>query len=126
LLAAPPKDTPPEALQRKLKELQLFQGESTLVIVTWSDLTSDVALTTIVGETEAALGEAIDAAPIGLAATMLSQAELDRSAFVGRLRSVPRKEALVLDRHDVTWDGKAFVVKVSRAELPAGSTRVSL
>lgn len=126
LIAAPPEGTSSEALQRKLKELQLFQGEGTLVIVTWPDLTSDVALTTTVDDAETALGETTDAAPVGLAATLLSRAEWERAMLVARLRSVPRKEPLRLERHDITWDGKAFAVSVRSAELPAQSTRLAL
>ncbi len=126
LLASPPEGTSAEALQRKLKELQLFQGEGTLVILTWPDLTSDVALTTTVDDAETALGEPTDAAAVGLAATLLSRAERDRAALVARLRSVPRKEPLRLDRHDITWDGKRFAVTVQQTELPAQSTRLPL
>ena len=126
LLADPPKGTSDGALQRKLKELQLMTGEGTLVLVTWPDLTSDVVLTTLVDGKATALGEAIDAAPVGLSGALLSSNDAARATLVARLRSVPRREPLNLLAQTVRWDGKTFSVTTDSHELPAGETRLAL
>jgi hypothetical protein len=41
---------------------------------------------------------------------------------VARLRTVPRDDAIRLVRHDITWTGKDFEVRILPAELPAGAT----
>ncbi|MBW2453356.1 MAG: hypothetical protein JRI68_02545 [Deltaproteobacteria bacterium] len=123
LLEKPPAGTSPAALQRKLKELGLFRGAGTLILVTWQDLNSDVALVTSADEQPVALGESTDAAPVGMAATLLSPADVARSELSAHLRSLPRLDPLALWRHDLQWDGKTFTVRRKRVDLPAGRRR---
>ena len=129
LIAEPPKGEAPSksSLERKLKELQLFSGGTgTVVIVTWEDLRSDLMLLTKVDDVATAIGDVTDASRVGLAAVTLSTDELSRAALVGQLRSLPRRDAITLTRHDIAWDGKAFTVKVKREELGSGESRVTL
>jgi tetratricopeptide (TPR) repeat protein len=115
-----------ESIKRKLKELQLFRGPSTLVVLTWEDLTSDVELGQHQDDQAVALGELTDAAAIGLSAVLLSPADYQRLAFRAHLRSVPRDDTVALTRHDIRWDGKAFAIDVKRHEMKARETRVEL
>jgi hypothetical protein len=108
---------PPESLKRELKELQLFGGPSTLVVLTWEELDADVALATKVEGREVVLGEATDAAGVGLASVLMSTPDAQRSEFAARLRSLPRDHGLKLIRHDISWDGKDFRVTVTDREL---------
>jgi len=126
LMANPPPGASGKALQRKLKELGLFRSEGTLVLVTWHDLNSDLVLTTRVGEDEMALGEATDAAAVGLSSALLTHADLTRATLVAILRSVPRQEPLAIWRHTVRWDGKSFAIETEEHELAAGETRITL
>lgn len=129
LIAEPPKGKAPSksSLERKLKELQLFGGGTgTLTIVTWEDLRSDLVLLTKVDDVATALGEITDASRVGLASVLLSTDELSRAAIVAQLRSLPRRDAITLRRHDIAWDGKAFTVKLTRHELGSGESRVTL
>jgi hypothetical protein len=129
MIAEPPKDKAPprSSLERRLKELGLFAaGSSRLVLLTWEDLQSDVALVSEVGDEAVAVGEQIDAAPVGLAAAILSPAEAERVSLVGRLRSAKRRDPLTLLRHDIGWDGKAFTVSLTRRTLESSATRVGL
>ena len=130
MLAEPPagKHAPSKAsLERRLKELGLFAaGASQLVVVTWEDMASDVALEMRVGEKAVALGEQVDAAPVGLSSAMMSPSELSRAKVFARLRSQRRRDALWLKRHDIRWDGKAFEVVVSKHVMAAGSHETEL
>ena len=101
-------------------------GTGTVVIVTWEDLRSDLMLLTKVDDVATAIGDVTDASRVGLAAVTLSTDELSRAALVGQLRSLPRRDAITLTRHDIAWDGKAFTVKVKREELGSGESRVTL
>ena len=113
---------PAESLKRELKELQLFGGPSTLVVLTWEELDADVALATRVEGREVALGEATDAAGVGLASVLLSTPDAQRSQFAARLRNLPRDHTLKLIRHDISWDGRDFKVTVSDRELATKAT----
>jgi tetratricopeptide (TPR) repeat protein len=127
LIASPPKSgARPESVKRELKELGLFSGPGELVLLTWEDLGADVALTTRVEKEDAPLGEATDAAKVGLSALLLTQSDVDRSSFVARLRSVPVDHGIKLVRHDVVWNGRDFQVRVVKKELAANATEVAL
>jgi Ca-activated chloride channel homolog len=129
LIAEPKGEGAPKrsSLERKLKELQLFGGsKGTLVILTWEDLRSDLTLLTRVDDVSVALGDITDAAAIGLAAVSLSSDELIGASLEARLRSLPHRDAVKLTRHDIAWDGKAFVVKVSGHELAAGESVLTM
>ncbi len=115
------------SLERRLKELGLFAtGAARLVVVTWNDLSSDVAMVAEIEERAVAAGEQIDAAPAGLCAAMLSPAEAGKVTLVARLRSPKRADPLRLVRHDIAWSGEAFEVTRSEHELSPGQTRVVL
>ena len=129
LIAEPPKGKAPsrESLERELKELGLFgAGPGTLVLLAWEDLASDVLVVSLAGEEAVAVGEIIDAAPVGLSALLLPPSELDRVTLVARLRSVPRADPLKLIRYDIAWDGKAFQVTMKRVSLGERATKVAL
>jgi Ca-activated chloride channel homolog len=113
---------PPESLKRELKELQLFGGPSTLVVLTWEELDANVVLATRIDGREVALGESTDAAGAGLASVLLSTPDAQRSQFAARLRSLPRDHGLKLIRHDISWDGKDFKVTVTDRELATKAT----
>ena len=115
-----------EGVKRELKELQLFRGPATLVVLTWEDLQSDLQLVTRVGDEDVGLGEATDGAAVGVSATLLGVADAGRAKLLARLRSEPRDDAIVLKRHDIGWTGKDFEVKVSTATLEARKVQVEL
>ncbi len=126
MIVKPPKGASKAALERKLKELQIFRGPAALVLLTWEDLSANVMLVSKSGKQELALGEHTDAAPVGLSASLVASAELDGAELLARLRSLPRIEPLVLQRHDIRFDGKSFVVSVKAAELAANATKAAL
>jgi hypothetical protein len=126
LVAKPPAGESTAAIERKLKELQLFSGPGTLVIVTWEDLSSDALVVPMLGKDPVALGETIDAAPIGLSALSLPPADAARMSLVARLRSAPGDEPLKLYRHTIAWNGTRFEISVATVELATGSTTASL
>lgn len=139
LLDKPPPATPGQpavdparrkaSIKRKLKELQLFSGPGTLVIVTWEHLDANVNLATVEGEgdkaTAVAAGEVTHATPTGLSAAILAQPDYERLRVEAHLKSVKRDGAVPLVRHDVTWDGKDFEVRVKEAKLEAQTTKVT-
>ena len=106
LLAKPPAGQA-EAIKRELKQLQLFRGPATLVVVTWEDLGANLQLVARVGEEDVALGEQTDGARVGLAGLQMSPADYGRSSLVARLRSEPRDDALLVKRHDIVWNGRS-------------------
>jgi tetratricopeptide (TPR) repeat protein len=115
-----------EGLKSKLKELQLFRGAGTLVLLTWEDLGADLTLATTKGGVAQAFGESTDAAPVGLSAMLLSPADLDQVDLEARLRSIASRRPVKLQRQDIAFDGKDFQVKVSQLELPAGKAQLAL
>jgi hypothetical protein len=115
-----------DSLKSRLKELQLFRGPGTLVLLTWEDLAADVQLATLQGDRVVSLGEATHAAEAGLSAVLLSTAELGKGALKAYLRSPAGKAPIRLKRQDITWDGKDFQVEVGEVELPAGASQVGL
>lgn len=129
LLAAPPADTGKdfsESITRKLKELQLFRGQGTLVLLTWEDLSVDLALATSSGGAPASIGEQTDAAVVGLSSVLMGNTEAQSVGLDARLRSVAVDRPVRLTRHEIRFDGKKFQVDVKPAELPAKATAVKL
>ena len=129
LLSDPPegKAAPkPAAVKRKLKELSLFRGPATLVVLTWEDLDADVALVSSRSGRDVVVGNATDAHEVGLAALLVPTEELDRSELEARLRSLPRHGAMTLVRHDIHWDGSSFEIDIETMELEAGTDRLEL
>ena len=113
-----------EAMKRKLKELQLFQGPGSLVLLTWDDLAVDVTLSA--ADVTAGRGELVDAAGVGLSGAFLPQGTGVGLHPEARVRGGHRSGAVKLTRHDLEWDGKNFTVKVSAFELPAGQNKITL
>ncbi|MBN2493675.1 MAG: tetratricopeptide repeat protein [Deltaproteobacteria bacterium] len=129
MLAHPPESGSErlrESLISRLKELQLFRGQGSLVLLSWEDLSTDVMLDTLEGEKPAAVGERTDAATVGMSAVLLSAGDRAKVDFEARLRGPARRQALKLQRHDISWDGKEFKVELAEQVLPAGQTRISL
>jgi hypothetical protein len=127
LIAAPPKGgARPESVKRELKELGLFSGPGELVLLTWEELGHDLVLTSEVGDAEAGLGDATDAAKIGLSALLMTSADADRAVLHARLRSAPADHALKLVRHDIVWNGRDFSVRVAQKQLDTRSTDLAL
>jgi hypothetical protein len=79
-----------------------------------------------VDEQATALGDATDAAAVGLSALSLSPGDRQRASLVARLRSLPRRDPVPLVVQEIHWDGKKLDVTVRRHELQAGETRVAL
>jgi len=129
VISAPPKtEAEPakltEAMKRKLKELQLFQGPGSLVLLTWEDLAVDLGLSP--ADVAAGRGELVDAAGVGLSAAFLPQGASIRLHPEVRLRGGHRSGVVKLIRHDLDWDGKDFTVQVTELELAAGQDRITL
>ncbi|MCC6900018.1 MAG: hypothetical protein IT377_13650, partial [Polyangiaceae bacterium] len=126
LIEKPPAGTNPEAMKRELKELQIFNGAGTLVLLTWEDLSADLLLVTQVDGKDVGLGETTDASKAGLSSVLLTTADVARASFVARLRSPKKDVAVKLERHDATWNGKDFQISSKAVELPKASSEASL
>jgi tetratricopeptide (TPR) repeat protein len=113
-----------EAMKRKLKELQLFQGPGSLVLLTWDDLAVDMTIAT--GDVTASRGELVDAAAVGLSGAMLPQGASGTFHPSVRVRGGHRSGKVMLTRQDLEWDGKDFKVSVRQVELPQGAETVEL
>ncbi|MEO7034846.1 MAG: VIT domain-containing protein [Polyangiaceae bacterium] len=124
--AQPDTDERKRNMERELKELQLFSGPGRLVLLTWENLSSDLLLVARTGARDLALGDATDAAPAGLSATLLSPADAERATFVARLRNLPGPTPISLVVYDIDWDNKRFRVQKSEHELGARATQVPL
>ncbi|MEZ4372690.1 MAG: VIT domain-containing protein [Polyangiaceae bacterium] len=136
LMVDPPPPTPgqPEVdparrkanIERKLKELQLFSGEGTLVILTWEDLTANLQLMTLDGKAAIATGDVTRAAPVGLSSTLIPNSDYARLTYEAQLMSELSDDPIPLVRQDITWDGKSFSVKVTKQTLEAREQKVAL
>lgn len=129
LINAPPKtEADPakltEAMKRKLKELQLFQGPGSLVLLTWEDLGVDLTLSP--ADVAAGRGELVDAAGVGLSGAFLPQGASFGLHPVAQVRGGHRSGAVKLIRQDLDWDGKDFKVNVTELELAPGQDRINL
>ena len=114
------------AIERKLRELELFSSAGVLHLLTWENLLTDLSLTALVGGNEIALGQRIDATPIGLDAVLLSPADATGARFAARRRSVPESRAVPFEHLSIHWDGKSFVVTRRLVELPPGESEALL
>jgi tetratricopeptide (TPR) repeat protein/Mg-chelatase subunit ChlD len=128
LLVNPPQDQGDaqalaEGLKRRLKELQLFQGPSTMAVVTWEDLSVDLE---VKPGGAVAVADAVDAAEVGLSALWLPAGAGGAAPLVANVRSGVRAGPVTLTRHDVAWDGKTFTVTTRDVVLKPESTSVSL
>lgn len=136
LMVDPPPPTPGQPkvdparrkanLERKLKELQLFSGEGTLVILTWEDLTASLQLMTLDGKAAVATGDVTRAAPVGLSSALIPNSDFSKLTYEAQLMSELSDDAIPLVRHDITWDGKSFSVKVTKQTLEPREQKVAL
>lgn len=133
LLASPPEkgngpggDELERMVSRKLKELQLFRGPGTLVLLTWEDLQADLSLALNMGGRDSGAGERVDASPAGLASLLLPPAEAQGAAFLAVARSEPLARPLTVKRHELVFDGKGFKVSVKDVVMPARAIRTEL
>jgi tetratricopeptide (TPR) repeat protein len=127
-LLADPKAPPgqAESVVRKLKELSIWSGPATLCILTWEDYASSLSLVSLEGDKETSAGEVSNAAPVGLTAVLLGAADLSRLRFVARWRGDPKGRNVDVVFHVLSFDGKAFNVKVHPATLPAKAKEIEL
>jgi hypothetical protein len=124
--AATYADERKRSIERELKELRLFSGPGRLVLLTWENLASDLLLVARAEDRDIALGDATDAAPTGLSATLLSPADAERASFVARLRNLPSPRPIAVVVYNIDWDNKRFRVQKSERELAARATQVTL
>ena len=117
---------PPEALERKLRELQLFNGPGTLDLLAWEDLFAELRLETRAEGKLSQLGTTTDASPIGLYATLLSPADTVAAKVAIQLRSMPGTLSLPCEYLRIVWDGKSFKVARRAVTLAPGATELLL
>lgn len=126
LVDKPPAGAKPESVLRELKELQLFSGPGTLVLLTWEDLGQNFELVSRVDGKDQALGEGTDAAKAGLSSLLLTDSDAARASFVAHLRSPKADVKVGLFVQQIVWNGKDFKVTVKAAELPPKATEATL
>ncbi len=136
LMVDPPPPTPGQPkvdparrkanIERKLKELQLFSGEGTLVILTWEDLTSSLQLMTLDGKAAVATGDVTRAAPVGLSSALIPNTDYARLTYAAQLMSELSDDPIPLVRQDISWDGKSFSVKVTKHTLEPREQKIEL
>ena len=116
-----------DAVSRKIKELGVISSPATLSLLVWDDLDSHLALGDPDPKKEQLVGDATDAAAVGLYAVIAStdawtragpRAVLERADLLHR----PVKFRVVT----LTWDGKTFTVELKSGELPARTKSVTL
>ncbi|NMB76258.1 MAG: VWA domain-containing protein [Myxococcales bacterium] len=115
-----------EGQKTRLKELKLFRGTGTLVLVTWEDAGVDLRLGTMKGAAEAAAGQPIDGSAVGLTGLMLSPGEKAEMSLRLFVRSPAHNRPIALRRQDITWDGRDIQVAVRELTLPAGASFLNL
>ncbi len=126
LLSTPTAGTTPEALARKLKELQLFSGPGLLALLTWEDLDARLELVAADDKKETLAGEATDAGVTGLASLLTSTDAWEKTARAVRWKSEPAGRAVKFQLVTLAWDGKGFRVAVKRGALRAEARQESL
>jgi Ca-activated chloride channel family protein len=126
--ASPGQDRPTRlgGIQRELKQLALFSGPGTLLLLTWEDLSHDLLLVTRRDTRDVVLGDTTDAAPAGLSAVLLAPADTAQTSYWARVRSVPAERPLLVRRQDIHWDGKEFRVESSEKTLAARATELAI
>jgi len=115
-----------ESIVRKLKELQLFSGPGTLATVVWEDLDAQLVLTGREGDKDKLAGDATDAGPAGLYALLLTREAYERNTWAVRWKAETRGRTVKYAMIELNWDGKAFSVKIRRAELKPDQTEVAI
>jgi tetratricopeptide (TPR) repeat protein len=121
LLASPPAGTTAIDLTRKLKELQLQTGDSSvLTFVVWKDLNARIQLVA-----EADVGEATDAGAVGLYSVVTSRDAFDKAKWQLRWRDDPRRD-VDLTVVSLVWDGKEFHATTKAMTLSIKDKSLSL
>ena len=115
-----------EPIGRKLKELGLFSGPGTLVLLTWEDHDARLVLGAADDKKEALLGEPTDAGPTGLYSTLLGQAVWEKQAWAVKWAGDPLARPVPFSVIKLTWDGKGFAVTVSRSSLKPDTKQQAL
>ncbi|HUU02902.1 MAG TPA: VIT domain-containing protein [Myxococcota bacterium] len=126
LLSSPPQGVSTNSIQGKLKQLQLFSGKGSLLIITWEDLSADLQLAALRKNSQVSVGEATDAAKSGLSAILVPSGDLGHFALSAVLRTPPARRPILLKRHDITWDGRKFEAKITSYSLAAGATKLAM
>ena len=115
-----------DGMRRRLKELQHFRAPGTLVLLSWRDLTVELELAVERDGRPLVLGDATDAAPVGVSAVMLPPTALDDLELTANLRGLPRSAPVSVTVHTITWLGDGFEVASRTAEVAAGSNSTAL
>lgn len=110
----------PEAVSRKLKELQLFSGPGTLSLLRWDDLDAQLILGAADEKKEQLTGEATDAGVVGLYAVLASTEAWERAPHGVRFKSELPSRKVKFELITLTWDGKAFKVTTKKSDLDVG------
>ena len=115
-----------ESASRKLKELGVLTGPGALLIVTWEDYATALALVGMDGTKEAPAGEATLGVPVGLSALILPAGDVERLRWTVRWKNDPPGRDVAFVAHTLVWDGKAFHVKVVKGTLGAKEKEAAL
>lgn len=126
LFASPTPGTTPEAVARKLKELQLFSGPGVLGLLTWDDLDARLAIVAADDKKETLAGEITDAGATGLSGMLTSSDVWEKTARAVRWKSESTGRPVKFQLVTLTWDGKAFRVAVKRGTLAANARQEAL
>jgi len=118
--------TTPDAIARKLKELQLFSGPGVLALLTWEDLDARLQLVAADDKKETLAGEVTDAGVTGLSGLLTSSAAWEKTTRAVRWKSEPLGRAVKFQLVTLTWDGKAFKVLVKNGTLGADARQEGL
>ena len=114
------------AVTRKLKDLQLFSGPSTLALLTWEDLDARLALSGQEGGEEVVPSENTDAGATGLAELILADDAWERATWTVRSRTDPRGRIVKFTLVAINWNGTKFHVEVRKGSLAGDATQVAL
>ena len=106
-----------DAIARKLKELGLFSGPGTLALLTWEDHDARLVLGAADAKKESLAGEPTDAGASGLYGLLLGQGAWDKQAWAVRWSSDTPRRPVNFAVLRLTWDGRAFRVKVERGAI---------
>jgi hypothetical protein len=110
-----------EAVSRKLKDLTVFSGPGTLVMLTWEDLDAQLVLGAADEKKEQLNGEATDAGAVGLFAILGSSESWSRNAHAVRYRGEVLSRKVPCRFIKLEWDGKSFSVSIKSLEMSAST-----
>ena len=116
-----------EAIGRKLKELQLFSGASTLQFLVWADIDARIALVAADETKGILLGEKTDAGVTGLYAVLAPTETANQNHWAVRwVADPPMGRSVKFQFITLVWDGKKFEVKIQPGELKADVKQLSI